>query len=90
MSRYLVEQTFPETLKISADMAGAQMCLYVINNNALDRVTWIQSFVTPDKCKAYFICEAPSPEAIRRAALCSGLPVDRITEVRVLDPYFLY
>lgn len=90
MSRYLVEQSFPEGLNISADMAGAQLCLYVINNNALDGVTWIQSFVTPDKHKAYFICEAPSPEAIRRAALRSGLPVDRITEVRVLDPYFLF
>jgi hypothetical protein len=27
------------------------------------------------------------PEAIRRAAEANQLPVDRITEVRVLDPY---
>jgi len=90
MARYLVEQTFPEGLIISADLEGAKKCLYVISNNALDGVTWIQSFVTPDKRKAFYICEAPSPEAIRRAALRSGLPVDRITEVRVLDPYFLF
>jgi hypothetical protein len=32
--------------------------------------------------------EAPSPEAIRNAARQNGLPVDRITKVRVLDPYF--
>jgi DNA-binding NarL/FixJ family response regulator len=30
----------------------------------------------------------PSPEAIRRAAEVNQLPVDRITEVRFLDPYF--
>ena len=30
----------------------------------------------------------PSPEALRRAAEANQLPVDRITEVRVLDPYF--
>jgi hypothetical protein len=37
----------------------------------------------------FYICEAPSPEAIRRAAQRNRLPVDRITEVRILDPYFL-
>jgi hypothetical protein len=30
----------------------------------------------------------PNPEAIRGAAERNGLPVDRISEVRVLDPYF--
>ena len=32
--------------------------------------------------------DAPNPEAIRRAAERNGLPVDRITRVTVLDPYF--
>jgi len=32
--------------------------------------------------------DGPSPESIRQAAQANGLPVDRITEVRVLDPYF--
>jgi hypothetical protein len=31
---------------------------------------------------------APPPEAIRSTAARNGLPVDRISEVRVLDPYF--
>ena len=30
----------------------------------------------------------PTPEAIRKAAERNSLPVERITEVRVLDPYF--
>jgi hypothetical protein len=31
--------------------------------------------------------ERPNPEAIRSAAARNGLPIDRISEVRVLDPY---
>jgi hypothetical protein len=89
MSRYLVEQTFPNGLKITADEKGAALCLSMFANNALDGVTWILSYVTPDRRKAFYICDAPSPEAIRRAARRSRLPVDRITEVRILDPYFL-
>ena len=30
----------------------------------------------------------PAPESIREAAQTTGLPVDKVTEVRVLDPYF--
>ncbi len=41
-----------------------------------------------DKQKTFCIYDAPSPEAIRRTADRHGLPVDHITEVRVLDPYF--
>jgi hypothetical protein len=36
----------------------------------------------------FCVYDAPSPEAIRRAAERNGLPVDRITRVTVLDPYF--
>jgi hypothetical protein len=51
-------------------------------------VTWIHSYVTPNKRKSFCIYDAPTPEAIRRVAQRNGLPVDGITEVRVLDPYF--
>jgi hypothetical protein len=44
--------------------------------------------VTGDKNKTFCIYDAPSEQAIRTAAERNGLPVDRITEVRVLDPYF--
>lgn len=59
-------------------------------NNAEDDVTWIHSYVTGDKKRTFCIYDAPSPEAVRRAARLNKLPVDRITEVRVLDPYFYY
>lgn len=90
MPRYLVEQSFPTGFTLSIDEEGAQFCLDVVSNNRLDGVTWIFSYVTPDKRKAFYICDAPSPEAIRRAAQRNGLPVDRITEVRLWDPYFLF
>jgi hypothetical protein len=44
--------------------------------------------VTADKRKTFCIYDAPSPEAIRRTATRNNLPVDRISEVRVLCPYF--
>ena len=56
--------------------------------NAQDGVTWVQSYVTHDKMKTFCIYDAPSPEAIRKVAQRNSLPVDSITEVSVLDPYF--
>lgn len=88
MPRYLVERTFPEGLQIPQNEEGAQICRTVVANNSDDMVTWVHSYVTDDKAKTYCIYDAPSPEAIRRAAQRNDLPVDKITEVRVLDPYF--
>ena len=88
MPRYLVERTFPEGLAIPVTDEGAAICLNVVTINADDTLTWLHSYVTPDKRKTYCIYDAPSPEAIRRAARRNNLPIDQITEVRVLDPYF--
>jgi hypothetical protein len=88
MPRYLVERTFPQGLGIAPTEQGAATCLTVVNNNAENGVTWVHSYVTNDKGRTYCIYDGPSPEAIRQSALQNGLPVDRITEVRVLDPYF--
>ena len=88
MPRYMVERSFPEGLKISADDEGAEICRIVVLNNTEDNVTWIRSYVSDDGKKTFCAYEAPSPEAIRRTARRNNLPVDRITKVRVLDPYF--
>ena len=88
MPRYVIERTFPEGLILPMDETGAEICRSIVNHNAQDQVTWIHSYVSEDKQKSFCICDAPSPEAIRQAARRSKLPVDRITEVRVLDPYF--
>lgn len=90
MPRYLIERTFPEGLTIPMNQDGARACLGVVANNAEDGVTWVHSYVTPDREKTYCIYDGPSPEAIRRVAERNRLPVDRISEVRVLDPYFYH
>jgi hypothetical protein len=51
-------------------------------------VTWVHSYVSEDKHKTFCVYDGPDPEAIRRAAETIGLPVDQITRVSVLDPYF--
>jgi hypothetical protein len=89
MPRYLVEQTLAEQLNLPANEASAQWIATILSNDALDGVTWLHSYVSADRRRIYCICEAASPEAVRRAAHRNHWPVDRITEVRVLDPYFL-
>ena len=88
MPRYLVERTFPDGLHIPADEVGAKACLSVVDKNAQLGVTWVHSYVSTDKSTTYCVYDGPNPEAIRQAATANGLPVDRISEVRVLDPYF--
>lgn len=90
MPRYLVERTFADGLEIPTTDEGATICLTVVGNNSEDIVTWVHSYVTDDKRKTFCIYDAPSPEAIRRAARRNNLPVDKITEVKVLDPYFYH
>jgi hypothetical protein len=88
MHRYLVERTFSNGLNIPLDKVGKDICLNVVSNNAEDNVTWVHSYVTLDKKKTFCIYDAPSPDAIRKSAKANGLPVDKIIEVSVLDPYF--
>ena len=90
MPRYLVERTFPNGLAIPVTDAGAQACQGFVTVNAEDGVTWIHSYVTPDRKQTFCVYDAPTPEAIRRVAERNRLPVDRITEVRVLAPYYFY
>jgi hypothetical protein len=88
MPRYVVERTFPDGLNIPVDAQGAATCLAVVDRNADDSVTWVHSYVSDDKTKTFCIYDAPSPEAIRKTADRNSLPVDQITQVSVLDPYF--
>ncbi len=90
MPRYLIEREFPEGLKIPTDGGGASLCRSVVDNNAEDGVTWVHSYVTPDRTRTFCIYDGPSPEAVRHAAARNKLPISRITEVRVLDPYFYH
>lgn len=88
LPRYIVERTFAKGLGIPISELGALACLAVVENNAAEGVTWLHTYVTEDSRKTFCIYDGPSPEAIRQTAARNGLPVDAITPVRVLDPYF--
>ena len=88
MPRYIIERIFTDGLEIPVTQDGSKICLNVVQNNSDDNVTWIHSYVSDDKKKTFCVYDAPTPEAIRKVANRNKLPVEKITEVRVLDPYF--
>ena len=88
MPRYVVQRTFTGGLEIPVSQGGPEICAGVVERNAEEGVTWVHSYVSADRRTTFCIYDAPTPEAIRRTAARNGLPVDRITQVQVLDPYF--
>ena len=88
MPRYVVQRTFSEGLHVPVVNGGVELCRGVVERNAEEGVTWISSFVSEDKTRTFCIYDAPTPEAIRKTAARNVLPVDQITRVSVLDPYF--
>ena len=88
MPRYLVERSFPDGFQIPVDASGVRACLTMLECNLQERVSWLQSYVSVDKRRSFCIYDGPSPEAIRRAANRNKLPIHKIIEVSVLEPYF--
>ena len=88
MPRYVVERTFDSGLHIPVDQEGAAVTRGVVSRNAENGVTWVHSYVSEDKRKTFCVYDGPSPEAIRDAARLNDLPIEKITRVTVLDPYF--
>jgi hypothetical protein len=88
MPRYVVERAFPKGLRIPGGRRGVEACRTVVDRNVDEGVTWVHSYVSRDRKRTFCVYDAPTPEAIRKTATKNGLPVDRITEVSVLDPYF--
>ena len=88
MPRYVVQRSFPEGLDIPMTSGGAELCHGIVERNAEEGVTWIHSLVSEDRRRTFCVYDGPSPEAIRKTAARNRLPVDEITQVSVLDPYF--
>ena len=83
--RFLIQRTFPAGALDGVTPAAKKT---VNDNNSSLGVTWEHSYANADKTKTFCVYDAPTPEAIRRTASRNDLPIERITEVRVLDPYF--
>jgi hypothetical protein len=88
MQRYIVERIFPDGWRVPFGADGVELCLAVVERNADEGVTWLHSYVSNDNRRTFCVYDAPTPEAIRKTAARNDLPVDQITHVRVLDPYF--
>jgi Protein of unknown function (DUF4242) len=76
MPIFIVERRYAEEIDLTADAADG---INLINDD--ESVRWLYSFLSADKRKTYCLYEAPSPEAIRRAATRAGLPADVVVEV---------
>lgn len=88
MPRYLIERTFSDNFNFPAATNGEKDRQNFITNNSDCNTTWLHSYISDDKQKLFCIYDAPTPEAVRKAAARNKLPVDKITEVMVVDPYF--
>jgi Nickel responsive protein SCO4226-like len=88
MPKYVVERTLESGLPTPGEARAAEACRAIVERNADEGVTWLQSYVSADGRRVFCVYDAPTPEAIRKTAARNELPVDRITQVRVLDPYF--
>jgi hypothetical protein len=88
MPRYLVRRTFPGGLAFPTDATGRKQVAGIVQANLDQHVTWVHSYVSDDDSTTWCVYDAPSPEAIRAAAGSTGLPVDEIRRVTVLDPFF--
>jgi hypothetical protein len=86
MPRYLVERTIPERPPHPAGAEGAKASGGGIERNELEGVRWVHSYLNDERTKIVCVYDAPCPEAVR-TAVADDLPVDAITEIRVLDSY---
>jgi hypothetical protein len=76
MPVFMIERRYADQLDVTADSAAG------INRiNDEEGVRWLYSFLSADKRKTYCLYEAPSADAILRAAERAGLPADVIVEV---------
>lgn len=76
MPVFMIERRYATTLEVDPESAAE---INVINDD--ESVRWLYSFLSADRRKTYCLYEAPSAEAIRRAAVRAGLPADVIVEV---------
>jgi Protein of unknown function (DUF4242) len=76
MPLFVIERRFSDVLELSAEAAAD-----VNRINDDEGVRWLYSFLSADKRKTYCLYEAPTADAIRRAAVRAGLPADVVVEV---------
>ena len=67
MPVFMIERRFADEIEANAEEADGMNRI-----NDEEGVRWLYSFLAADKRKTYCLYEAPSPDAIRRAAARAG------------------
>jgi hypothetical protein len=73
---FVIERRYAEAMDLSEQEVRE---INLINDE--EDVRWLYSFLSVDRRKTYCLYEAPSVEAVRRAAVRAGLPADVVVEV---------
>jgi Nickel responsive protein SCO4226-like len=81
MPLYIIERHFAEQLELTKEDVDAIKAI-----NFEEESRWLLSFLSPDKKKTFCLYEAPSIQAIQKAAARAGVPADVITEVTEIHP----
>lgn len=76
MPLYVIERRFAQQV----DLENVPVKL-IEEINTEEGVNWVSSFLTADRQQTYCLYEAPSPDALVKAAQRAGLPADVVVEV---------
>jgi biotin synthase-related radical SAM superfamily protein len=76
MPLYVIERHFAEQVEVKDENVRLIEAI-----NAEEGVNWVTSFLTADRMRTYCLYEAPSPDALVKAAQRAGLPADVVVEV---------
>jgi hypothetical protein len=76
MPLFMIERNYAEKLDVNEANADR---INLINDS--EGVHWLYSFLSADLRKTYCLYDAPSAEAIIRAAGRAGLPADVVVEI---------
>ena len=80
MPRYIIERTVGSLTEEELVAAGRKSNEVI---DGMEGVVWIKSYVSEAEGKIYCEYDAPSQEAIMEHARQAGLPVDKISEVKM-------
>lgn len=86
MPKYVIERDIPGAGKMSPQQlkAVSQKSCSVLQQMG-PKIQWIQSYVTDDRVYCVYI--SPDEETIRQHAHQTGVPANRISQVRsIIDP----
>ena len=86
MPKFVIEREIPGAGSLNTKdlQAVSQMSCNVLQKLG-PQIQWVQSYVTADKVYCVYI--APNEEMIREHSTLSGIPANRISEVKtVIDP----